>query len=213
MKKLAFVGLLAVCGFAVASSLNVPWFADSNARGAGVEVAEGDWKTVGFVALHNNKSEPVTCQIDYYAADGTYVNYGTDMVGNPPYHEEWEDEGPDQTGDNFRRYVWSHSYNTFVIAANATVSFRPVKYDPAGSVTIVEDTPYKDPNGQESDAAVVVPNRPIYGKTGQGPSPSQTKKTNGACVITWDGEPTDIQGRYMEIGAGREMAFLLPTGA
>lgn len=213
MKKVAFVALLAVCGFAVASSLNVPWFVDNQPARAGSIIAPGSGLSLGFVALHNNLSTPVECRIDYYAGDGTKLNYGSNMAGDPPYHPEWEQFGPDQdpAGAKFRRYVWSHSYNTFVIAANSTLSFRPVRYDPAANVTIPEDTPYKNTLGQESDAAVVVPNRPQY--LADWTTSVQLKKENGACVITWDGDPTDIQGRYQEVGESMEGMFLLPPGA
>jgi len=202
MKKVAIVALLAVGGFALASSLNVPWFVDPAPAGAGLNSPN----IVAVIALHNNLDEDVTCWIDYYAADGTYLNY-TDKDGNGPY-PAWELTD--------REYVWSPDYYTFVIAANSTVSFRPVAYDPGGSCVLEPQASDADPNGQESDAGVVIPNRPMYGSAdleGVLPNWKQTNKKNGACVVGWEGAATDIQGRYGEYAAGTVGFYLLPPGA
>ena len=90
--------------------------------------------------------------------------------------------------------------NTFVIAANASIAFRPVAYDP-DSVT----------GGQEAvDAGLLVPDRPTV-----------DGKKNGSLVVTWLGEATDVQGIYTMnqyaggINAGKlvSYAYLLPPGA
>ncbi len=199
MKKLAFITLLVVGSLALASSLNVPWFSD-NADPA----SDPTGKAKGFVALHNNLAESITCKITYYSADGSKLNYAENSDGTGAINEAWE--------DTTRLFIWSNSYNTFVISANATVSFRPVAYDPSGACTLAEVQADKDPKGAESDAAVVVPNKPIYGAESEGPSPTTTSKANGACVIEWSGGASDVQGRYAEGKAGIESAYLLPSG-
>lgn len=62
--------------------------------------------------------------------------------------------------------------NTFSIPALSTVAFRPVATDP--------DTV---PGGQESTVALAIPNRP-----------TTDNKKNGAIVINWTGDSTDVQG-------------------
>lgn len=62
--------------------------------------------------------------------------------------------------------------NTFIVPALSTVAFRPVADDP-DSV----------PGGQEAAVARAIPNRPLT-----------DGKKNGAIVVGWQGETTDIQG-------------------
>ena len=62
--------------------------------------------------------------------------------------------------------------NTFTVPALSTVAFRPVADDPSSIG-----------GGQESPIAQAIPNRP-----------TTDGKKNGALVIAWQGEATDIQG-------------------
>ncbi len=64
--------------------------------------------------------------------------------------------------------------NTFTVPALSTVAFRPVADDPVSA------------GGQESVLAQTIPNRPMA-------APADGKK-NGAIVIGWQGDATDIQG-------------------
>ena len=73
-------------------------------------------------------------------------------------------------------------WNTFNIAANATVSFRPHILDPS----------------TEPAPAQLVPKCP---------------DPFGSAVIAWQGAPTDVQGRLLEISAAKCYAYLLPPGA
>ena len=77
--------------------------------------------------------------------------------------------------------------NSFVIPALSSVSFRPVATDPS---TVA--------GGQESAAAVVIPNRPVSVDTntpipGTNPPVIDTKK-NGSLTISWAGGASDVQG-------------------
>ena len=62
---------------------------------------------------------------------------------------------------------------TFSIAADSSLAFRPVANDP-DSVG----------GGQEGPQGLAVPNRP-----------TPDGKKNGALVVQWPGDPTDIQGQ------------------
>ena len=97
--------------------------------------------------------------------------------------------------------------NTFSIAANASLGFRPVASDPS---TVA--------GGQEAtDSGWLVPDRP----TTTDVHPDTDGKKNGSCVITWMGGPSDVQGVYLQEqlttrdGEGKIVAFahLLPPGA
>ena len=105
MKKVALMALLAVGSVALAASLNVPWFVDTMHTAVGLPPSEG---ITTLVALHNNLSEEITCQINYFAADGMALT------------------GADETT---RGNVWTATYNTFAIDGNATIQFRPVADD------------------------------------------------------------------------------------
>jgi len=81
MKKLVVLTAMVLAGVAFASSLNVPWFVDFYDTDAAVhqytnlgyppQSAAGRLAVMGLVYLHNNKSEDLTCAIEYYAKDGT----------------------------------------------------------------------------------------------------------------------------------------------
>ena len=196
MKKYAIIAMVMIGGVALASSLNVPWFVDNAAVNVGLLPPSG---TLALVALHNNTNDTVTCWIDYYAADGTPLDYDNQAGGLETEIDPTVAEG------GTREYIWSATYNTFVITANATVQFRPVAHDPGGTTS----DPAAADGGQESETGMVVPNRPRY----LGWNAAFTKKKNGALVVTWTGDPSDIQGRYCEWGQNMQAAYLLPAGA
>lgn len=181
MKKFTMIVLLAAGALSVAASLNVPWFVD-NARANAPIVGRN---TRGFIAVHNNHSATVTCTITYYDGDGTSLNgNGADGDATRPYNT-----------------VWSTVNNDFTIGANATVTFRPVKHDPAAGTFA----------GQELATGALVPNRPKYGAAG-----TATNKDNGSCKIEWatGGGVTasTVQGAYTEAGVDRQSSYLLPAG-
>lgn len=80
--------------------------------------------------------------------------------------------------------------NTFFIQPNATVQFRPVAKDLVNSTT--------NPQGQESEAGFVVPDRP---------NPETGK--NGSITITYEGAPADMAGQviFYTQGSTRATAF------
>jgi len=218
MKKVAIVALVGLCGFAMASSLNVPWFVDLAPAGTGLN---GDYPwIVGIVSVHNNSPDDLECWIDYYAGDGTYLDYG-DIYnpGDTSPHYDWACWW-DGTPSDDRLYVWSREPidqqfvgNSFIIPGNATVSFRPVEYDPSKECLELPQRADATEGGQESDAGVKVPNRPLYNIPGDNPDWENGRKNNGACVIGWTGASTLIQGRYIEYYKGVEAAYLLPGGS
>jgi len=80
---------------------------------------------------------------------------------------------------------------TFNISANASIAFRPVADDPESG------------GGQEGLEGALVPNRPR----------DVDPKKNGSLVITWAGDPTDIQGAYQQYrNQNQALSFLLPPG-
>jgi hypothetical protein len=185
MKKMALVALLAVGGFALAASINCPWFVDNAAVNSGLnQTASG--AVLALIGVHNNTSGVIEARIDYYAADGTYLDYN----------------GGTETEITTRLHVWSPTYNTFLIDPNSTIQWRPVADDPNATAT---------PLGQESSSGVLVPNRPRYTS-----ATNFEKKTNGACVVTWVPQTPlgalELQGRYQEWGVGMTASFLLPGG-
>ena len=190
MKKVFVITLLAVGSVALAASLSVPWFVDSpNAAIGGNPPGEA----VGLVALHNNLSDPISCSIKYFAADGTPLTGG-------------------DTTD--RLYVLGAAgvANTFIIPGDSTVQFRPVADDPSGAVP-TDVHPDGDSSGQESATGVVVPNRPRFTSAAS----AFTNKANGALVVSWivggDVTVSSVQGRYTEVGAGASIGYLLPGGS
>ena len=86
--------------------------------------------------------------------------------------------------------------NTFEIEPNASIAFRPVRMDPASVA-----------GGQESPAAVLVPDRPTTTIAGD----PDTRK-NGSCVIRWFGESSDVQGMVLSVKIGQSYGHLLPPG-
>ena len=54
-----------------ANVLNVPWYVDT--AGAAVRIPPRDGAVTSLVFLHNNRSDAVACEIEYYTQDGTYV--------------------------------------------------------------------------------------------------------------------------------------------
>lgn len=76
--------------------------------------------------------------------------------------------------------------NTFEIAPLSALAFRPVANDPsvaAGGIA----------GGQEGAQGVLVPDRPRDVDT----------KKNGSIVISWAGDPTDVQGQVAYFGTSR----------
>ena len=72
--------------------------------------------------------------------------------------------------------------NTFVIAANASLAFRPVASDPASAA-----------GGQENpDSGWLVPDRPM------GTAGGNDDKKNGSLVVEWLGGAGDVQGVYLQ---------------
>ena len=69
MKKFIVMALLvAVSAGAFASSLAVPWFWDAAPDDAGYPPSSS---SATYISLKNNTDEALTCQILYYAPDGT----------------------------------------------------------------------------------------------------------------------------------------------
>lgn len=99
-------------------------------------------------------------------------------------------------------------FNTFTIAPQASIAFRPVAYDP-DSIG----------GGQEAtDAGLLVPDRPLSTTI-----PGNDGKANGSLVVTWLGAATDVQGVYTQsqyvvqpdsaVGKLTGYGHLLPPGA
>ena len=195
MKKVILITVLAVGSIALAASINVPWFADNAPAHSGGNPTSG---MLGLVALHNNLDEDITCGITYYGDDGTAVT------------------GTNDPADT-RLFVWASNsapepYNTFVIAPNATLEFRPVRDDPSPACEGVHPD-YTLTLGQEGPMGVLVPNRPMYG-TGS------TSKKNGSLVIEWVTDPVEgtpnassVQGRYSTTSTAGNAMYLLPSGS
>ena len=71
MKKLGMIAvvLLVGVGFAYASTLSVPWFVDKkDSPGLGLPPQEVGIEAI--IYLHNNKTEEITCAIEYFTQDG-----------------------------------------------------------------------------------------------------------------------------------------------
>ena len=84
------------------NSLNVPWYVDT--AGTAVRIPPRDGGATTLVYLHNNRTEPITCEIEYYTQEGVFI-------------------GPMGAVEK-----------QFIIPANASVAFRPVADDPASVV-------------------------------------------------------------------------------
>ena len=81
------------------NSLSVPWYVDSAA--SAVRVPPRDGKVTALIYLHNNASDDLTCEIEFYTQEGTYI-------------------GP-----------FGAVEKQFVIPAGASIAFRPVADDPS----------------------------------------------------------------------------------
>ena len=185
MKKFMVVALLAVGSFAIAASTSVPWFTDNAPVDIGVSPTVNG-QVLSMIAFHNNTSTDLEVRIDYYAANGLFLDYATSASGT---------SADERTT---RNYVWDVDYNTFVIGPNSTTAWRPYRDDPGAAAG-------GPPGGQESATGVIVPNRPDYVE-----ATGFAKKKNGAIVLTWSGAKEDAGGRYQEYGLGVSAAFLLP---
>jgi hypothetical protein len=82
MKKLVVLTVMVLAGAAFASSLNVPWFVDCYDTNPAVHqytnmgfppLSTVGIAVMGVVYLHNNRSDDLTCGIEYYAKDGTFL--------------------------------------------------------------------------------------------------------------------------------------------
>jgi hypothetical protein len=113
--------------------------------------------------------------------------------------------------------------NTFVIAPQAALGFRPVAADASNSVPAFagDPNPTRYQYGQEGAAGYAVPNRPRSVDTTTN-VPGRTfvdTKKNGSITITWlNAGPTAVQGSqnaYAANLAGSIVSFshLLPPGA
>ena len=90
----------------------------------------------------------------------------------------------------------------FEINPGATVAFRPVQTDPN-----------TEPGGQEDEAGLAVPTRPMGDDS---PPEDGDGRPNGSAVISWQGSPSDVQGMVATTGYGKgglmSYAHLLPPG-
>ncbi len=107
MRNLSFAALLVLVGTGVAfaSSLAVPWFADTLPPNVGVPVhpTVGKSGTMNLIYLKSNVDTTLTCYITYYNADGVCL-------------------GPFPPN------------NSFTIAPKSALAFRPCAYDPDSTV-------------------------------------------------------------------------------
>lgn len=163
MKKLGILAAVAAVGTTVAfaSSLSVPWFVDNAPAGNNIPgLSEG---ITGIVYLKSTISTPLVCSIEYYSQDGVALG----PANNPA--------------------IASMS-NTFTLAPNSALAFRPVAFDPESTIL----------GGQESDVGAAVPDRPRLGVNEVlNPGASNDAKRNGSLTITWSGNPTDVQGTFV----------------
>ncbi len=108
--------------------------------------------------------------------------------------------------------------NSFTIAPKSALAFRPVVYDPDGTIPDIGQS-----NGMEGSQGLAVPDRPRSPDSST-PIPGigiiDTKK-NGSCTIEWIGGPNDIQGANVNLttvvnasGTKDTMSYghLLPPG-
>lgn len=110
MKRYAFIASVMVlgAGMALASSLNVPFFLDTAPSDGNFPPSpdgNGNTTFATFVALHNNTSDDILVEVDYF------------------------DAGQDGSVDH-----QTPTNNTFSLPANATWGFRPVGDDAATEV-------------------------------------------------------------------------------
>ena len=107
-----------------------------------------------FITVKNTTSSDITVTVAYTLPDGSDNNGWTET-----------------------------DLNTFVLAADASIAWRP-----AGNEV-----------GTEGADGVLVPNC----------DPANPK---GACELTWGGVATDIQGRVIEVQLNKMYGYLLPPG-
>ncbi|MCC6143757.1 MAG: hypothetical protein IT368_08110 [Candidatus Hydrogenedentes bacterium] len=211
MKKLAVITAMVLvgAGVAYASYLSVPWFVDNGVIAADIphnftNAGARQSQVTGIVTLKSNRTDNLTCEITYFSQEGYRLG---------PF-------APD---------------NTFNINPLSALAFRPVQCDPDATVTalVCDDNGDGTPDragvngGQEGGAGVLVPDRPLSiagapipgAVDGQG-QPLVDNKKNGAIVIEWQGDDTDVQGQvaYFQtslVNGARvtySYAHLLPPG-
>ena len=134
MKKITVVALMAMCGFAMAATMAIPWFLDNGQTNAGLQQPYPFF--VALIGVMNTTDLPIEADITYYSDEGVKLDY---------------DNGTETEMDTTRNSIWSPTYHTFIIPPKATVQFRPVADD--------WDTAN---GGQESATGAAVPNRPRY---------------------------------------------------
>ena len=169
MKKLIVLALFATlaCG-AYASSVAVPWFSDFAAPGTVVFPSDQP----GLFGLTLS----------------TYItlknNTADDLLCEIVYTDA---KGNDMTPDA----------NTFLIAGEAAIGFRPVKDDisEAPNVGVNPGTQYLVPNAAALD-------------TGADPLPA------GSASVSWIGDPKDVQGMVTlsNMALQSQSSYLLPEG-
>ncbi|MCX8063885.1 MAG: hypothetical protein N3G21_01775 [Candidatus Hydrogenedentes bacterium] len=181
MRKISFAVMVVAVGtgIALASSLAIPWFADTAPPAAGLpHKAPNLQGATNLVYLKSNVDTTLVCSIEYYNGAGQWLG--------PPA-----------------------PYNTFTIAPKSALAFRPCVVDPgpaAGSGSFVKlDPATGNPvtvnytgaaGGQEGSQAVKVPDRP---RSPDANTPIAwagvvDTATNGSAVISWVGGPQDVQG-------------------
>lgn len=86
--------------------------------------------------------------------------------------------------------------NTFTIAPQSAVAFRPVMKDP------IDSLPGGSLLGVEGAQGAAVPDRPV----------DVDPKKNGSASISWVGGPNDLQGMVATTSMAMSYAHLLPPG-
>ena len=150
MKKLGIIAVLAVFGTsAFAATLGVPWFVDNAQKATKIPQTKFIGTSRGSVTgIVTLKS-----------------NVGTPLECSITYYDAaGTDLGP------------AFPNNTFTIAANSSVAFRPGIYDPSGASGL----PGAEGGGQEGAQGGLVPD---------------SSQTNGSMVVSWVGGSSDVQGQ------------------
>ena len=163
MKKFLVVALVLTVGvsFAFANSLKVPWFVDNAPANAGNPPTSG---ATGVVYLTNNGSEEVEVIIAYYNKYGQEVTtIPSAAAGAQP--------------------------NTFLIAAKASIAFRPFMDDDDSGVG----------GNMEGGQGRLVPNRGTQIKA----SGEADAAKNGSIVLSWStGDENTVQGAFSYFKSG-----------
>ena len=183
MKKLVVLTVMVLAGVAFASSLNVPWFVDTYDTNAAVH----QYTNMGY--------PPVVSSTLGLGIMGLVYLHNNKAVPITCAIEYYTKDGDP---------LAIEGSNTFSIAANATIAFRPGADD-----TALED------GGQEAATGAAVPNRPKEAGL------NMWQNANGAIVVKWEGTPTDVQGNYREMTCSWQsnglnllgFATLLPPGS